>query len=335
MRQPRPTPAHVTSDRRPRVGGAWFVVVVCAALLLSARPSEARRRSRGAAAATVASQPTVTADNFRALERDLVSHWQGPWLPDLPTPKAGERFWVIGSSSVAGNLGRLMVDRLHRLGFDAKRHGASATGFSRPDFFDWWAEVDKLPLSDKVAGVLIYMGVNDPQGIWLHPGERKQVGKREVWLRFHEKGWGTIYRQRVTSLIDRICARGVRRVIILPPADVRGSWLHGKLRRIRRLQIAGAQASKCGAVVSAAGDTLFLKDRFAERRDPRRMPDGYHLSTYGADIVWQRIRGHLLHRVGGLPRPVRLQRHAAHTPVVRPRRLSAPSARRLPAAPAR
>ncbi len=32
------------------------------------------------------------------------------------------------------------------------------------------------------------------------------------------------------------------------------------------------------------------------------MPDGYHLSTLGAERVWARVTPHLLRVVGGLPR---------------------------------
>ncbi len=240
---------------------------------------------------------------FLALERDLVSQWGS--RSAASRPQRGDRFLIVGSSSVAGNLGRLMVRRLQEVGFEASRFGMSATGFSRPDYYDWMAALDKLPIDNHVAGVLVYMGVNDPQGIWLWPAERAAMHRkgRDKWVRFHEPEWPGIYMKRVTALIDKICDRGARRVIIMPPADVRWLALDRRLRRVRRLQILGARASKCGAAVSPAGDQLYLLDRAAERREPRRLKDGYHLSTHGAEVVWQRVRRHLLHSVGGLPLP--------------------------------
>ena len=245
-------------------------------------------------------QAAVTAA-FHKLELSMVSQWGAP--SPVPRPQRGDRFLIVGSSSVAGNLGRLFVRRLGRLGFAASRFGMSATGFSRPDYYDWMAAVERLPIDQNAAAVLVYMGVNDPQGIWLWPAERKAMGRRDKWVRFHEPEWPGIYAKRVTAFINKMCDKGARRVIMLPPADVRWATLDNRLRRVRRLQILGARASKCGAAVSPAGDQLYLQDRAAERREPRRLKDGYHLSTLGAEVVWQRVRRHLLHSVGGLPLP--------------------------------
>ena len=193
---------------------------------------------------------------------------------------------IIGSSSVKGALGRRLAKGLERDGFKATRWGRSASGLSRLDYYDWFDAVTDLPIGDKTAGVIVYVGVNDPQGLWLYPHERKT---RSKWIRWHEKNWGKVYRERVVMLINALCALGVPKVAMLTPVDVNWSRLQDRLVRVRRLQIEGARQSKCGIAVSSSGDLLHLKDKI-ERRESRRARDGYHLTGFGGDIVWERIR---------------------------------------------
>ncbi|MCB9739275.1 MAG: DUF459 domain-containing protein [Deltaproteobacteria bacterium] len=229
------------------------------------------------------------------------SRWVAAGLEDPTRPAPGDRVVIIGSSSIRGNFGRTLERRFAGLGFETFRQGVSSSGISRPDYFDWYERATTLPIDDHTAAVLIYVGVNDPQGIWMPPAEQKARGRRDRWIRWHEAMWDVVYRERMTALIDRLCDRGARRVVVLTPVDVRWRGLQERLVRVRRLQIEAARTSRCGRVVSTSGDDLALRD--PERGDVTlRMPDGYHLSTPGAEIVWDRIMPHLLRVVGGLPR---------------------------------
>ncbi|GEM_PF-3426936 len=204
---------------------------------------------------------------------------------------------IIGSSSVKGALGRRLSAGLERSGFKATRWGRSASGLSRLDYYDWFDAITDLPIGDKTAGVIVYVGVNDPQGIWLYPHERKT---RDKWIRFHQSGWHDKYRERVTMLINALCALGAPHVAILTPADVRWESLQKRLVRVRRLQIEGARASKCGVAVSASGDSMHIADPI-ERKEPRRARDGYHLTALGGDIVWERVKYRVTRLFSGQP----------------------------------
>jgi len=261
----------------------------------------------GLAAPSVASP----ADEHQALVKQYryrasiyVSQWRGPWIPKRSLPLKGASFLVVGSSSIVGQLGMSVHHYLNSLGFDVVRRGKSASGLTRTDYFDWWKELDKLKVPKNTVGALVYMGVNDAQGIWLHPKEMKWAKRpSDPWIRWQQPGWSEIYRDRVTSFANALCNRGVGRVIFLLPVDVSQPRLNLRLSRVRKLQREGVERSSCGAAVSAAGDFALLQGFRGLRSQKRRAADGYHLSPFGAEIVWKRIRGHLLHLVGGLPAP--------------------------------
>ena len=230
---------------------------------------------------------------------------------------------IIGSSSVNGALGRRLEAGLEREGFKATRWGRSASGLSRLDYYDWFDALLELSIGPRTAGVIVYLGVNDPQGIWLYPYERKTADK---WVRFHHKDeWEAKYRERVVILIDALCAFGVPKVAMLTPVDVRWSRLQERLVRIRRLQIEGARQPKCGVAVSGSGDSLLLAE--PERGEPKlRMRDGYHLSATGGDLVWDRIKYRALRIFTGRP-----WLQIADVPDVRARQQPSPvAARRAP-----
>ncbi len=198
---------------------------------------------------------------------------------------------VMGSSSVRGMMGRVFMGNLVDSGFVARRVGKSASGLARLDYHDWIAELRNLPINKRTLAVMVYVGVNDPQGIWLRPDERNPPGNK--WRHWNHSQWRDIYRGRVVELINALCMAGVPDVIMLTPADVRWRSLQARLVRIRRLQIQGARDSACGHAISSSGDSLFLFED-DERIRPRRLKDGYHMTNYGAQVVFDRIRPRLM-----------------------------------------
>lgn len=77
---------------------------------------------------------------------------------------------------------------------------------------------------------------------------------------------------------------------MLLPVDVNRPDLQQRLERIRELQTQAAAETRCAVTVRTAGDA----GRFEVGGVPLRLPDGFHMSAPGAQIVWRRIEPQLL-----------------------------------------
>lgn len=208
------------------------------------------------------------------------------------TPTAKGHVLFVGSSSVNDAFGDILVDSLERTGYDVTRHGYPSAGLSRPDFRDMHATVGKLPVGSSTNAVILYLGGNDAQPLWLAPSERDS--KREAWVKWGEPRWSEIYEKRARELIDATCDRGAKRVVVLPPVDVVGKKMQAKLERVRSLQESAAASSKCGQAVRTTGDAAALETE-AKRL---RTPEGVHMTHTGAARVWRRVSAPLLSLIG-------------------------------------
>lgn len=207
-----------------------------------------------------------------------------------PTTRAGgaDRFdaWVVGSSSVHQAFGRLISRELSKLGYRVQRKAVTSAGLARPDYRDMQRIVEALPIGEKTATVVLYLGTNDAQALWLRPRERTRPDR--TFLPWRHARWNTVYRERVRRLMERICQRGAGRALMVLPVDVRGSRLQRRLQRIRALQAQAAQQTSCGVALSTAGDEARLA---SSTRSDLRHRDGFHMTAKGAKLVWDRIRG--------------------------------------------
>jgi hypothetical protein len=213
--------------------------------------------------------------------------WPSPARGDGP-PEVGEpyrgRAVVVGSSSIHQAFGRVLARALEQRGYRVTRKGVASAGFARPDFRDMNAIMEALPVSRDTAVAFVYLGVNDGQALWLRPHERN--GRRRPWLAWSDRRWSDIYEGRVRRFIDRICARGAERVVLLLPVDVVGERLQRRLERVRVVQAQAAAASRCGVAVATGGD----RGRFQAGGRARRRRDGFHMTEHGARVVWARVR---------------------------------------------
>jgi hypothetical protein len=197
---------------------------------------------------------------------------------------------IVGSSSVHQAFGRVLVRALTGYGYRVRRKAVTSAGLARPDFRDMNAIVEDLPISRDTALVFVYLGMNDAQSMWLHPRERQASGRR--WLAWGNTRWSSVYERRVTRFVERMCARGASRVVVLLPVDVARPRLQRRLHRIRKLQARGAAASSCGEAIRTGGDA----GRFVRGGSSLRSRDGFHMTPKGARVVWNRIRNRALRR---------------------------------------
>lgn len=185
------------------------------------------------------------------------------------------RALMVGSSSVNGAVGITIDRELATLGIELDRRAHDSSGFARPDFFDFEDEVEELAPFDGYVAIFIYAGGNDAQRLRLRAHE---TSTNERWVRWNdEPRWSEIYAGRVRSVVDAMCARGARRVIVVPPIDGGREGWSRRIQRVIAAQRAGAAASRCGVAVDANDGTAFAS------------VDGVHLSYSGARRMWERI----------------------------------------------
>ncbi len=220
---------------------------------------------------------------------------------------------VLGSSSMNGAFGDEISRGLKRRGYTTWKQGNSSTGFARPDYFDWQAEIAKLPIQGKVAGAVIYLGTNDAQAIHLRPSERRRLRHKGRWLRWQDRRWTKVYARRVGAFARALCARGVHRVALLTPVSVVKPFLRERLRQVRTAIARGAKPVPCARAFSGRGDVRRIlreararkvarakkklrarkrsrsKKKRTKRRPRLRQPDGTHLTRAGARAAWNRV----------------------------------------------
>jgi catechol 2,3-dioxygenase-like lactoylglutathione lyase family enzyme len=219
------------------------------------------------------------------------------------TPAPPPDVLIIGSSSVNGALGRLIESELARAGMRPERRARSSSGFARPDFFDWEAEIPNLGDLRALRGLVLYAGGNDAQAIRLRARElpareapaegqarRRGAMRPNEWIVWREEArWSPIYQERVRSFVQGLCDAGARRVLVLLPAEGENEGWSARMTRIQELQAAGTRGTRCGRVIDPRGVRV---------REGATL-DGIHLSRSGARAVWDRVGQAILQELSG------------------------------------
>lgn len=192
---------------------------------------------------------------------------------------------LVGSSSINGAFGHVLERDIRQLGFRVTRRGYTSAGIARPDFRDVRELIKQERIRARPSVVLLYFGGNDAQSLWLRPEERKRIGQERAWIYWTDKRWASLYEARARELVRDLCARNMRRVGVIAPADVKRTRLQARLARIRSSLRRAAESTSCGRYISTAGDL----GRF-DLGAPLRTPDGVHMTRLGAMRVWKRVR---------------------------------------------
>ena len=209
-----------------------------------------------------------------------------------PAPR---RALLLGSSSVAGAVGRSLDAGLSSHGIPLDIRARRSSGLARADFFDWTREIRwGAPLSDRV-GVIVLVGGNDTQPV------RRFRGRRRVGIaRWEdEPRWRRLYGAVVTEFLDQLCARQAGRVAwLLPPNAGRPIWTE-RIRRVRAVQRDRVEAHQCDGTefVLIDGDDPEAPFVDGESRD------GVHLNDRGAARLFAQIEDQLLGALGRAPEP--------------------------------
>ena len=197
-------------------------------------------------------------------------------------PESARTVLLVGDSlmsvGLAPGIAALLRDNP---AFRVIRASRSATGLSRPDYFDWQASIQKLVAKHKPEFVVVAMGGNDAQGF----RDGKDV------LRLGTDTWDDAYRGRVASFAKSACARQAKLLWVGIPR-VRSEPFWKNLKHLNDLAQKGLGDE---ALASYLDSTPFLVDKAGQfasylpddkgREQRVRAGDGVHLTEPGGARV--------------------------------------------------
>jgi hypothetical protein len=213
-----------------------------------------------------------------------------PVLDTHPTAAAPLRVLVVGDS-VGIDLGQALVADLSNTGVVAPQlDGRIDTGLSRPDYFNWPAELQIDMTNQHPNLVVIMIGANDPQSL-VGNGTPIQAGSPT---------WNAEYARRVGAFIDEANSAGAHVLWVgMPP--MANSLLNAELQQINGL-VQGEVAKRPGKAtylssVPVLGDAhgnyaAYLSDPSGAAVNVRTT-DGIHLTPGGAERLSQSVIGAL------------------------------------------
>jgi hypothetical protein len=209
-----------------------------------------------------------------------------PPLDRTPTAANPLRVLVIGDS-IGLDLGQPLVNDLAATGVVTPTlDGRVDTGLSRPDYFDWPAELRVDMANDQPQLVVVMVGANDPQSL---------VGS-EGSIPYGSPTWNAAYGQRVGAFIDEANAAGAHVLWVgMPP--MAGAQLNSQMQVLNGV-VQGQVATRPGmatylsssAVLAdpQGGFTAYLPNSSGAEVNIRT-PDGIHLAPGGGERLSQAV----------------------------------------------
>jgi lysophospholipase L1-like esterase len=196
-----------------------------------------------------------------------------------PSAKDPLRVLVIGDS-LGIDLGDVLVNDLSATGVvQATLDGQVSTGLTRPDYYDWPAELSADLPRDTPQVVVIMMGANDAQDL---PGPPD--------VPFGTPAWDSTYRSRVAQFMDEATSRGAKVIWVgMPPMQNPG--LSAAMARINGLVAAEARKHagvdylpSWTVIGTAAGQFAPYLVEGGQEVNVRE-PDGTHIAPGGAQVL--------------------------------------------------
>jgi hypothetical protein len=212
-----------------------------------------------------------------------------PWPPPLrrgairPTAADPLRLLMLGDS-LGIDLGEQLVNDLTNTGVvHATLDGQLGTGLTRPDYFDWPAELQQDLVRDDPDVVVVMIGANDAQD-FLGPPD----------VPFGSAQWTSMYDQRVATFMREAASRGAHVVWVgMPPMQNPG--LSADMANLDALDRAQAQSAPGVTFVSSSnviGTPTGTYTPYLEVNGQNvnvREPDGTHIAPGGAEILAQAV----------------------------------------------
>jgi len=209
-----------------------------------------------------------------------------PALNPHPTAANPLRVLVVGDS-IGLDLGQALVNDLAGTGVVAPTlDGQVDTGLSRPDYFNWPAELLADLANHRPQLVVVMIGANDPQSLVEGSGS----------IPFGTPAWNGAYAQRVGTFIAEANAAGAHVLWVGMPPMARPD-LNAQMQVVNSVVQGQIAAHPTGAtfltsfssLADAHGNfTAYLPDSSGAEVNIRT-PDGTHLSPGGGERLSQAV----------------------------------------------
>jgi lysophospholipase L1-like esterase len=212
-----------------------------------------------------------------------------PPNPKLPTAAEPLRVLIVGDSIGLDMGGPLQSDLAGTGVVNAALDGRVSTGLTRPDYFNWPAELTADIKSTQPQVVVVMIGANDAQD-FLGPPDVPYTAPQ----------WNTLYAQRVAQFMQ-IAGSGGATVVWVGMPPMQDSGLNAQMSDVNAVvqhqavlvhpavtfvstdkSLGTAQGGYTAFVTNAAGQIVNV-----------RTPDGTHLTPGGGQVVAQQVIGEL------------------------------------------
>lgn len=243
-----------------------------------------------------ASAPGPTGSAGGAAARTDPAATSGADTEGGPAEASHHTVLILGSSLAKTAFGSMLEATLDaHAQVDCHRFAKSATGLSRPDFFDWMAAATREIDEHEPGAIVVVMGGNDGQDL------RKVEGKARV--EWGSEDWAAAYRERVDAFVALLASED-RRVLWLGIPRTNTIKLEGKLATIRRVHRASVEAHPRGIYIDPTpfieDDDGALRRRIEVRGEARalRGDDGVHFTMAGSRYLADRVAPQILGVLG-------------------------------------
>lgn len=212
-----------------------------------------------------------------------------PPNPKLPTAAEPLRVLIVGDSIGLDMGGPLQSDLAGTGVVNAALDGRVSTGLTRPDYFNWPAELTADIKSTQPQVVVVMIGANDAQD-FLGPPD----------VPYTSPQWNTLYAQRVAQFMQ-IAGSGGATVVWVGMPPMQDPGLNAQMSDVNAVvqhqatlahpavtfvstdkSLGTAQGGYTAFVTNAAGQIVNV-----------RTPDGTHLTPGGGQVVAQQVIGEL------------------------------------------
>ena len=221
--------------------------------------------------------PVTSATHHPPIHPDITTLPPNP----LQNPTAADplRVLLVGDS-LGLDLGGSLQNRLASTGVVAATlDGKESTGLTRPDYFNWPAELSSdLPRVNPQV-VVVMMGANDPQNFLGPPG-----------IAFGTDAWNKEYRHRAAQFMREATSQGAQLIWVgLPP--MQDQALNAKIQVINQLQqeaaakVPGVLYLPSTSIIGGPGGTFAPYVVKGGQNINVRTPDGIHITPQGGAVL--------------------------------------------------